>query len=240
MDDAATKNEDPDLEGALSRSNTTDQITVEDARLPDPRDPNVVDWEGSDDPKKAMNWPARKKWSNVAVIASIGFLTPLASSMVAPGVPEVMKDFHTTNATIGSFIVSIYILGYAIGPLIIAPLSELYGRLIVYHVNNVLFIVFTIACAVAPNVGSLLAFRFLAGCAGVCPITIGTGSIGDMFVPQERGRAMAIFTLGPLMGPVIGPVAGGFLVQAEGWRWIFWVIAMAVSPSSQWFTASHY
>jgi multidrug resistance protein len=125
----------------------------------------------------------------------------------------------------------VYILGYAAGPLVIAPSSEMYGRLPVYHVSNILFIIFTIACAVSSSLNVLIGFRLLAGIAGSSVITIGGGTFGDMFSAQERGPAMAIWSMGPLMGPVIGPVAGGFLAEAEGWRWVFWVIAIAVSFS---------
>jgi multidrug resistance protein len=204
---------------------TTEDADV-NAPTAEPSDPNIVDWD-PDDPEKAMNWPTKKVLGNLAIISIVTFLTPLASSMVAPGVPLILKEFNSTNETIGAFVVSIYILGYATGPLIIAPLSELYGRLYVYHANNVLFIIWTIACALAPNVGVLLVFRFFAGIAGSCPITIGGGSIADMIKQERRGGAMAIFALGPILGPVIGPVAGGYLSEAEGWRWVFWVIAIA-------------
>ena len=149
--------------------------------------------------------------------------------MFAPGVPEVLTEFKSDDQLLGSFVVSVYILGYAVGPLFIAPLSELYGRLVVYHTGNVLFITFTIACAVSSNLNMLIAFRFLEGCAGVVPLTIGGGTIADMIIQEKRGGAMALWAMGPLMGPVVGPVAGGFLSQAKGWRWVFWVITMAVS-----------
>lgn len=154
---------------------------------------------------------------------------PLASSMFAPGVPEVMTEFHSSSTTLAGFVVSVYVLGYAFGPLIIAPLSELYGRLVVYHVSNVLFVVLTVACAVATNLNMLIGFRFLQGTFGSTPLTIGGGTIADMIVQEKRGGVIAIWALGPLMGPVIGPVAGGYLSQGKGWRWVFWVIAMAVS-----------
>lgn len=124
--------------------------------------------------------------------------------MVAPGTLEVLSDFKSTDATLGSFIVSIFILGYAVGPLFIAPMSELYGRAIVYHVNNALFVIWTLACAFAPNLGVLLAFRFFQGMAGVTPLTIGSGTISDLIPTEQRGKFMAIYSLGPLLGPVIG------------------------------------
>jgi MFS family permease len=86
--------------------------------------------------------------------------------MFAPGVAEVMKEFHSTNSVLASLVVSIYILGYAFGPLFIAPLSEMFGRLPLYHTTNVLFVIFTISCAVSSNLGMLIAFRFLAGMMG--------------------------------------------------------------------------
>ena len=107
-------------------------------------------------------------------------------------------------------------------------MSELYGRSPVYHVTNVLFIIFTVACAVSSNLNMLVAFRFFEGCAGSAVITMGGGTVADLFVQAERGTAISIWSMGPLMGPVIGPIAGGFLSAAKGWRWVFWVIAMGV------------
>lgn len=92
---------------------------------------------------------------------------PLASSMFAPGVGEVLKEFGSTSSIMGSLCVSIYILGYAVGPLFIAPLSEMYGRMILYNCTNVLFIIFTVACALSTNLNMLIGFRFLAGCIGL-------------------------------------------------------------------------
>lgn len=154
---------------------------------------------------------------------------PLASSMFAPGIPDVMSEFKSTNTQLASFVVSVYVLGYAFGPLIIAPLSELYGRLIVYHVCNVMFVIMTIACAVSSNLSMLIGFRFLGGTFGSCPLTIGGGSIADMIPQEKRGGVMAVWALGPLLGPVVGPVIGGYLSQAKGWRWVFWLIAIIVS-----------
>lgn len=113
------------------------------------------------------------------------------------------------------------------GPLVVGPLSELYRRVPVYHVCNLCFICCTIGCALSTNMNMLMGFRFLAGALGVAPISNGGGTIADIMVAEQRGAAMAIYSIGPLLGPVIGPVAGGFLAKAEGWRWVFWVLAIA-------------
>jgi multidrug resistance protein len=190
---------------------------------------HTVDWDGPDDLARPVNWQKERKWLNVTSAAFLTFFTPLASSTVAPAEGLVIESFNITSESLASFVVSIYLVGFAVGPLALGPLSEIYGRLRVYQACNAFFIVWNIACAVAPNIGSLLAFRLLAGIAGSCPLTLGAGSIADLFVPEERGAAMSIYSMGPLMGPVVGPIAGGYLAEAAGWRWIFWAISMAVS-----------
>lgn len=124
-----------------------------------------------------------------------------------------------------------FVLGFAFGPLLLAPLSEMYGCIPVYNTCNVAFLIFTTLSAEAKSMGMLVAVRFLAGAFGVAVITCGSGSIADMMPPWQRGGAMAVWAVGPILGPVIGPVVGGFLVTAKGWRWVFWVISILVSPS---------
>jgi multidrug resistance protein len=141
--------------------------------------------------------------------------------MFAPSVPLVMSEFKVSNSNLEIWVISVYVLGFAVGPLFVAPMSEIYGRRPVYLISNVLFTIFTIACAVSTNMGMLIAFRFLAGCAGSTPITLGGATIGDMFSTENRGAAMAAMGIGPLLGPSIGPAIGGYLAEARGWRWIF-------------------
>jgi hypothetical protein len=134
---------------------------------------NIVDWDGTDDPDNPMNFSASFKVINIGIISALTFITPLASSMFAPGVPQLMAEFNSTNALLADFVVSVYVLGFAIGPLILAPTSELYGRAIIYHICNIGFVVFSIACAVSTDLSMLIIFRFFQGCFGSAPITNG-------------------------------------------------------------------
>lgn len=104
-----------------------------------------------------------------------------------------MDEFRSTNTLLASFTVSVFILGYCFGPLVIAPMSELYGRRIVYNVANFTFTVFNICAAVSVNLPMFIVFRFLAGFAGCTPLTIGGGTIADLMPPAQRGSAMAIW-----------------------------------------------
>ena len=126
--------------------------------------------------------------------------------MFAPGAAALAKDFHITSRTVVTLTVSLYLAGFALGPMFIAPLSELYGRLVIYHTCNVTYIGFIIGCALSRNTGMFLVFRFLAGCASSGPLTVGGGTIADVVPPAQRGKAMSLFVVGPLLGPV-----GGFI-----------------------------
>ncbi|KAI5855135.1 bicyclomycin resistance protein [Durotheca rogersii] len=189
-------------------------------------DANVVWWDGPNDPENPYNWPTWRKGLNCSLISAMTFISPLASSVFAPGVPQVMREFQSTSLEIAAFVVSVYVLGFAAGPMLFAPLSEIYGRVILYHICNVGFVAFSVGCALAPTLNALIVFRFFAGVFGSAPITNGGGSIADMIAQEKRGAAMAIFSIGPLLGPIIGPVAGGFLTDAKGWRWAFWLLTI--------------
>ncbi|KAI1761168.1 bicyclomycin resistance protein [Hypoxylon sp. FL1150] len=187
---------------------------------------NIVWWDGPNDPENPYNWPTWRKVLNCGLISAMTFIAPLASAIFAPGVPQVVAEFHSTSLEIAAFVVSVYVLGFAAGPMLFAPLSEIYGRLILYHLANVGFIAFQVGCALAPSLNALIVFRFFAGVFGSVAITNGGGTIADMIAQEKRGGAMAVFSIGPLLGPIIGPVAGGFLTAAEGWRWSFWLLAI--------------
>ncbi|KAH8725828.1 benomyl/methotrexate resistance protein [Phaeosphaeriaceae sp. PMI808] len=188
---------------------------------------DIIDWKGGNDPTKPINWTNMRKFKNISIICYCTFLTPLGSTMFAPAIGQVMATYHSSDPLLASFVVSVWVLGYFFGPLFLAPLSELYGRLPVYLVCNVLFTVFNVGSALSPSISALVIFRFLAGTFGGCPITLGAGTFGDLIRPHNRGKIIAIWSLGPIMGPILGPIAGGYLGEGVGWRWICWTLSIA-------------
>ncbi|KAI4595676.1 hypothetical protein KJ359_006665 [Pestalotiopsis sp. 9143b] len=179
-------------------------------RSEDLPDPNLVGWEGHDDPQNPKNWSSRRKWVATLVMSSFTFITPVASSII------------TTEIEL-SLILSIFILAYAVGPLFLGPLSEIYGRVIVLQLSNLLFLAFNLGCGLATSKNQMLTFRFLSGLGGSAPLALGAGLLSDLFDFHERGKAVSIYSLAPLLGPAIGPIAGGFIVEKVSWRWIFHV-----------------
>lgn len=122
--------------------------------------------------------------------------------MFAPGAEQLAKEFHITSSIVEAMTVSLYVLGFAIGPLVLAPLSELHGRLVIYYFCNFFYLAFTVGCTFSTNAAMFLVFRFFAGCAASGPMSIGGGTVADITHQEHRGKAMALFTMGPILGPV--------------------------------------
>ncbi|KAF9773879.1 hypothetical protein IL306_008208 [Fusarium sp. DS 682] len=123
--------------------------------------------------------------------------------------------------------VAVISAAYAIGPLFWGPISELQGRVIVLQVSNLWFFCFNLGCALAQNKGSMIALRFLAGIGGSAPLAVGGGVLSDMFQPEERGRAISVYSVAPLLGPALGPIGGGWIAERTTWRWVFYSTTIA-------------
>ncbi|KAF4999679.1 hypothetical protein FDECE_11433 [Fusarium decemcellulare] len=192
----------------------------------DDEGPIIVGWDGPNDPENPKNWSKRRKCINIGLMSLLTIISPLASSMFAPGVPQLMKNFHAHSNELATFVVSIYMFGYAFGLMIFASLSEIFGRLYLYKIGNVFFGLFCIGAALSTSIDMLMVFRFLMGVVGCIPTTVGIGSIIDIVSLEFRGRAVSLWAIGPLLGTVLGPTAGGYLIQHAGWRWVFWFLAI--------------
>jgi len=146
--------------------------------------------------------------------------------MIAPALDQIMEDFDITVQLEAQITLSIFVLAYAIGPMLLGPLSELYGRVKISQAANVFFLVFNTLCGFAQSKQQLMAFRFLAGLGGSAPLALGGGVLGDIFKPEERGKAMGIYALGPLLGPALGPLVGGWVAEYSTWRWMFYATSI--------------
>jgi MFS family permease len=103
----------------------------------------------------------------------------------------------------------------------------MYGRVIVLQLANAFYLCFNLGCGFAQSKGQMIAFRFLSGLGGSAPLAIGGGVLSDLFRAEERGRAISIYSLAPLLGPAVGPIAGGFISEKTTWRWVFWATTIA-------------
>ncbi|KAJ5915869.1 hypothetical protein N7454_011010 [Penicillium verhagenii] len=143
----------------------------------------------------------------------------LSSSAYAGGINEVLTglDIGEEVATLG---VSLFVMGFAVGPLLWAPMSEPYGRQIVFLFTFFSLSAFCAGAAGAQHAYALIILRFFAGSFGSSPLTNAGGVIADIFPAEKRGLATSLFAGAPFLGPTLGPVIGGFLGENAGWRWV--------------------
>jgi multidrug resistance protein len=147
--------------------------------------------------------------------------------MVAPALTSIGKEFNVTSEIELSLLLSVFVLAYAVGPLFLGPLSEIYGRVIILQLSNLLYLFFNLGCGLSQTKAQLIIFRFLSGLGGSAPLAVGGGVLSDLFNAENRGRAISIYSLAPLLGPAVGPIAGGFISENTTWRWVFYATTIA-------------
>ncbi|KAI0778356.1 MFS polyamine transporter [Trametes elegans] len=107
-------------------------------------------------------------------------------------------------------------------PLLLRYVLPLDHCVLIFTLSAPNSIVWNLACGFAQTEAQLMVFRFLSGFGGSAPLACGGAVLSDMWGPEERGQAIAIYSLAPLLGPAIGPVAGGWIAERSTWRWVFW------------------
>ncbi|KAI8960185.1 MFS general substrate transporter [Daldinia sp. FL1419] len=181
-------------------------------------EPFIVDFL-PEDPKNPMGFSDGKKWGITALQAIAVLAVTFVSTAYSGAIGDVMRDLNA-GEEVSILGVSLFVLGFAVGPLLWAPLSEMYGRQILFFITYGVLTAFNAGAAGSPNIWSLIILRFFAGTIGSSPLTNSGGVIADMFTAKNRGLATALFATAPFLGPSIGPIAGGFLGTAGGWRWV--------------------
>lgn len=184
----------------------------------------VVDFQGPKDPLNPHAWSFGRRIYATIVIAQIGASVGIASSISSSALRPAAAEFHVAEV-VESLATGLFLVGFGVGALFAGPISETVGRNPVYIGTMVLFMIFVMASALAPNLGAQLAFQFIAGFFGSTPLTCAGGSIADMWDTQERVLTFPIFANAAFFGPILGPVIGGFTASSPlvGWRWVEWI-----------------
>ncbi|TGO63769.1 hypothetical protein BOTNAR_0096g00050 [Botryotinia narcissicola] len=184
---------------------------------------NVIHW-AEDDPDNPYNWSSGWKCYIVLVGMLVVINSTMGSSLPSNAIPFIAPHFHITSESAEILPMSMYLLGYVLGPLVFCPLSEQFGRRTIMLATFFCYTAFTLGCALTPTWGGLLAFRILAGINASSPISVSGGIYADIYKdPVTRGRAMAVFTAGTCVGPLVAPIISGFISPVLGWRWTFWI-----------------
>ncbi|CAI7600327.1 unnamed protein product [Penicillium bialowiezense] len=186
----------------------------------------IVSWNGPNDPENPRNFPRWRKWVVTIMLGLMTICVTFASSVFSTATKVTAKKFNVSPEVM-VLAVSLFVLGFAFGPIIFGPLSELHGRKKPMFVGMFVFAIFQIPVAVAQNLQTIFVCRFLGGVFASAPLAIVSGILSDMFEPVERGIAMSIFAGATFVGPVAGPIVGGFVVISFlGWRWTEYITAI--------------
>ena len=151
--------------------------------------------------------------------------------MFTPGISQIAEDLGTSKETVVGATTG-FVICLGIGPLVLAPLSETFGRRKLYLICFTVFATTQVPTALARNVVELDAWRTISGFFGSVGIANGGGTLSDMFHPSERAGVFGWYLLGPLLGPTLGPLFGGLIVQNLRWRWVFWILTIVCSVNT--------
>ena len=175
------------------------------------------------DKSNPRNWALWRKWSIVAIIIPIDLTVSWAASGFSPASMNFQKDFSVSSevATLG---LSLYVLGLALGPMTLAPLSEYYGRSPIYIISYGIFLLFLLGTALVQNLGGFLALRIISGLFSSVTIANFGGTIADLFEPHETGIPMSCFLWAATFGSPSGFFLFAFVAQNRPWRDIFWAL----------------
>ncbi|ETI26532.1 hypothetical protein G647_03309 [Cladophialophora carrionii CBS 160.54] len=175
------------------------------------------------DTENPHNWNRWFRWYITLVASGLVVCIAFGSSVVTGGL-GLVEEKYNVSLEVAILTCSIMVLGFAVGPLLWSPLSEIIGRRPVYIISLALYTIFNIPCALSPNIGGLLTSRFLCGVFSSSGLSLAGGTIADIWNIEERGMAIAYFAAAPYAGPVIGPIVGGWInVGTHRLSLIFWV-----------------
>lgn len=188
-------------------------------------DPFLVEFVGSNDPEHPLNWPNAKTTLVITEVMVLTCVTYMGSSIYTPGQEEIQEQFGVGHV-VGTLNLSMYVLGYGLGPLVFSPLSEFakIGRQHLYIITLFLFCMLQIGCALVQNIAGLVILRFITGVLCSPSLATGGASVGDIVRPEIVPVFIGLWGVGAIAAPVIGPLLGASMVVAKDWRWIFWLM----------------
>lgn len=173
----------------------------------------------------ARNYTPNIKFLIVIIVAFAGITGPMGTSIILPAVGDVSDDLDTSSSVV-NVSVGIYLISLGVFPIWWSNFSEKHGRRSVYVISFIWFFAFSIGCCLAPSIGALIVLRLLAGVGASAVQACGAATVSDLYIQEERGYALGLFYLGPLLGPFLSPIIGGAVAQAWGWRATMWVMVI--------------
>ncbi|KAK4551749.1 hypothetical protein LTR86_010942 [Recurvomyces mirabilis] len=194
---------------------------------PSPAQHETIDWQGDDDPANPSNWNPQKKWLVTLTACTGTFLVGLNATGYTGAGLAIAEHFNIRSDTSfdhSFWPVTAWNAGAAIVPMMLLPVGEAFGIRPVYLTSYLLFMLFVVPQAVAPNFATMVVSRFIAGSFGGTLQNIIDSGIADIWRdPRERDLPVTLFVFALVFGVTFGPVFGGLIAESLHWRWIFYV-----------------
>ncbi|KAF2480825.1 major facilitator superfamily domain-containing protein [Neohortaea acidophila] len=167
------------------------------------------------------SWPEWKKWYVLTIIFIVQVSMNFNTSLYSNGIGGISKQFNVSEqaARVGA---AIFLITYAFGCELWAPWSEEFGRWPILQLSLFLVNIWQIPVALAPNFGTILAFRALGGLSSAGG-SVTLGMIADLWEPDKQQYAVAFVVFSSVGGSILGPVVGGFVEEFLAWQWTIWI-----------------
>ncbi|KAJ6104524.1 hypothetical protein N7523_010844 [Penicillium sp. IBT 18751x] len=201
----------------------------EQEKEPNELDPAfLVKWD-LDDPLNPQNWPVRYKWWVTFQLGMLALAGSLGSSIMTPA-DSIIAKYVGVSSEVSVLDVSLYLLGFVCGPIIWAPISEIWGRRVSILPAVFCQALFAIGTSRSTSAASIYVTRFFTGFFGSAPISNVTAALGDMWSRETRGVAVSLYAVAVNGGPSLGPVIGSAIVTNPSlhWRWTGYILAIWV------------
>jgi EmrB/QacA subfamily drug resistance transporter len=149
------------------------------------------------------------------------FLSALEQTIVAPALPSIGRSLGDVENL--SWVVTAYLLATTVATPLLGKLSDIYGRRTLMLISVTVFVVGSVACALAPTLWILVAARALQGFGGGGLLPLAQTVIADILTPRERPLVQSYSSVMFMSASILGPVLGGFLTDYFHWSMIFWI-----------------
>jgi DHA1 family bicyclomycin/chloramphenicol resistance-like MFS transporter len=158
----------------------------------------------------------------------LGLLTamgPFAIDMYLPALPEIGRDLGAGTEAVQASLMAFFV-SLGVGQLVFGPLSDMFGRKLPLYLGLAVFLLGSIGCVFAPDIETLIAFRFVQGLGACAGMVIPRAVVRDLHTGTEAARLMSLLMLVFSVSPILAPLAGSFVIEAVGWRGVFWVVTI--------------
>lgn len=160
------------------------------------------------------------------VLGLVSAIGPFAIDMYLPALPTIGADLGTTDMAVQMSLVVVF-LSFAIGPLLVGPLADIYGRKLVLYGGLIIFALSSIGAALSPSVEWLIFFRLIQGLGASTGMVVPRAVVRDLHTGPEAAKLMSLLMLVFSVSPILAPLTGSFIIHAFGWRAVFWAVTIA-------------